>query len=96
MWRSILSYIFDMKAIKTTVASAVGSGAVVISIVDAKMSEVKTIAEKDRTFVMEYVDFHHDKAISKIDNLIDTQQEIKDWLAKIDDRLYNINKKLKE
>lgn len=96
MIKAILNYIFDMKAIKTTVASAVGSGAVVISIVDAKMSEVKTIAEKDKTFVVEYVNSRHERALEKIDVLIETQGEIKTRLEKIDDRLFNINKKLKE
>lgn len=96
MFRSIIAYIFDMKAIKTTVASAVGSGAVVISIVDAKMSEVKTITEKDKTFVVEYVNSRHERALEKIDVLLQTQQDIKSRLEKIDDRLFNINKKLKE
>lgn len=96
MWSAIWSFIFDSKMIKTTAASAIGSGAVVIGLMDAKIQEVKTIAEKDKQFIFEYVDTRHNKAIDKIGQLIDTQKEIKHELEKIDDRLYNINKKLKE
>ena len=82
--------------VKTSAASAIGSGAVVIGIIEAKMHDVKTLAEKDKAYVIQYVDRKHERAIDKIDVLIEVQQEIKTSLNKIDDRLYNINKKLKE
>lgn len=96
MFQAIISWLLESKAIKTSVASAIGSGAVVIALVDAKMAEVKTITEKDKSFVMGYVNERHDRAIEKIDTLIETNREIKVRLEKIDDRLYNINKKIKE
>ena len=93
---AILTWILDGKMIKTTAASAIGSGAVVIGIIEAKMLDVKEMAEKDKSMVIEYVNTRHDKAMDKIDVLIETQTEIKTTLNKIDDRLYNINRKLKE
>ncbi len=96
MFQAIISWLLESKAIKTSVASAIGSGAMVIAIVNAKMSEVKTLAEKDKAYVMEYVDTRHDLAVEKIDTLIEVNGEIKQKLEKIDDRLYNINRKLKE
>jgi esterase/lipase len=96
MFQAILSWLLDGKMIKTTAASAIGSGAVVIGLIDAKMSEVKSIAEKDRQYVIEYVNQRHDRAIEKIDTLIETNREIKNRLEKIDDRLFNINKKMKD
>jgi hypothetical protein len=96
MIQAILSWLLDSKMIKTTAASAVGSGAVVIGIIEAKMLEVKDIASKDKQIIIEYVDSRHEKAMIKIDVLIENQSEIKSTLNKIDDRLYNINRKLKE
>jgi hypothetical protein len=92
----LVKLIMESKMIKTSAASAVGSGLVVIGIIDAKTSELKTEASKDREYVLHYVDARHDKAIDKINVLIDTQKDIKLSLDKIDDRLYNINKKLRE
>lgn len=96
MWASIITWLLDGKMIKTSVASAVGSGAVVIGIIEAKMLDVKELAEKDKVQVIQYVDLRHDKAMLKIDVLIESQKDLKETLNKIDDRLFNINKKLKE
>ena len=96
MFQAIMQWLLESKAIKTSVASAIGSGAVVIALVDAKMAEVKTISEKDKAYMVEYVDQRHDVAIEKIDTVIETNREIKTRIEKIDDRLFNINRKLKE
>jgi hypothetical protein len=45
---------------------------------------------------MEYVNTRHDKALEKIDVMLESQQDIKNRLEKMDDRLFNINKKLRE
>jgi len=89
MWSAIWSFIFDTKMIKTTAASAIGSGAVVIGLMDAKISEVKTIAEKDKEYIVNYVE-------NKQENFIDKLNTIEKKIDIIDDRLWNINKKLKE
>ena len=89
MWSAIWSFIFDTKMIKTTAASAIGSGAVVIGLMDAKISEVKTIAEKDKEYIVNYVENKQENFIDKL-NTIEKKRDI------IDDRLWNINKKLKE
>lgn len=96
MWTWVWTTLFDSKMIKTSAASAIGSGAVVLGIIDAKTSEMKTEAIKDKQYVIEYIDARHERAVDKINVLIDSQKEIKFSLDKIDDRLYNINKKLRE
>ena len=96
MWTWIWTTLLDSKMIKTSAASAIGSGAVVLGIIDAKTSEMKTVAIKDKEYVIEYINFKHDKAIDKINVLIENDRDFRASLTKIDDRLYNINKKLRE
>lgn len=93
---AIFSWLLDGKMIKTSAASAIGSGAVVIGIIEAKMLDVKELAEKDKQQIIQYVDLRHEKAIDKIDVLIESHRDLKQTLNKIDDRLFNINRKLKE
>lgn len=96
MLQVIIAWLLDSKMIKTTAASAIGSGAVVIGVIEAKLIEVKDLAEKDKKYIIEYVDVRHDIANTKINTLLETQKEIKGTLVRMDERLYNINRKLKE
>ena len=96
MIQAILSWLLDGKMIKTTAASAIGSGAVVIGIIETKLLDVKALAEKDKQQIIQYVDARHDKAMLKIDVLIDSNKDLKESLNRIDDRLFTISRKLKE
>jgi len=96
IFKLIWSFIAESKMIKTSAASAIGSGAVVIGLVEAKMHEVKELAAKDKQEIIQYVDYKHDRTMDKIEFMIETQGEMKQTLKTMDDRLYYINKKIKE
>lgn len=81
--------------IKTSVASAAGSGAIVLGILEAKVSEIDTKVQLENKAVIAYVDNRHDRAMDRINTLISNQAKIQATVDKIDDRLYNINQTLK-
>lgn len=96
MLTSILSFLLDSKMIKTSVASAAGSGVVLVGIMQSHVQDIKKDVDFKNSQMIKYVDAKHDIGIEKFKSLFDNQTEIKDQLKVIDNRLYNINKRLKE
>ena len=96
LFKLVWAFIAESKMIKTSAASAIGSGAVVIGLVEAKMHEIKELAAKDKAEIIQYVDHRHDRAMDRIEFMLETQIEMKQTLKTMDDRLYYINKKIKE
>lgn len=92
----VWAFIAESKMIKTSAASAIGSGAVVIGIIEAKMADVKDIGIRDKKEIIMYVDYRHDRAMDRIEFIIDTQADMKHTLKVMDDRLFNMNKRMKE
>lgn len=101
--KSIVQMIFDSANAKTAVSAGVGSGLVALTMFEVKMADVKTEfktqLEGDKKLMVEYVDLRHAHAMSKFDDIlrgqIDMKKDITNQIQILDNRVYNLNQTIR-
>jgi hypothetical protein len=99
----IFQTVFDSANVKTATSAGIGSGIVALGVFEAKIATVedtfKTQIELDKKQIIEYVDVRHDFAITRFQDIVDGQKEMKKdittKLETLDNRIYNLNQNLK-
>lgn len=95
MLSAILQWIINSNGAKTAGAAVAGSGITVAALLGIMTEQIDARVAATHKEIITYVDNRHDGAAKDLKYIKENQDQIKVLIQKIDDRIYEINRKIK-
>ena len=95
MLSAILQWILHSNGAKTAGAAVAGSGITVAALLGIMTEQIDAKVAATHREIITYVDNRHDGASKDLKHIKENQDQIKVLIQRIDDRIYEINRKIK-